>query len=42
MSYRIFRRTWWADTKCTIPRPGRKYYSGQTAETEEEARRFAR
>lgn len=40
MRYRIFRRTWWADTKCTIPRAGRKYYSGQTAATEEEARRI--
>lgn len=38
MTYRIFRRTWWLDTACTKPGPGRKYYSGQTAETAEEAR----
>jgi len=22
--YRIFKRTWWADAACTIPRAGRK------------------
>lgn len=40
--YRIFRRTWWADAKCTIPRAGRRYYSGQRAQSADEARRICR
>jgi hypothetical protein len=38
MTYRIFRRTWWLDAKCTKPGAGRRYYSGQTAQTAAEAR----
>jgi len=40
IKYRIFRRTWWLDTKCTRPGAGRKRYSGQTANSTEEARRI--
>lgn len=40
--YRIFRRTWWRDTACTQPGAGRKRYSGQTANSMDEARRICR
>lgn len=40
--YRIFKRTWWADARCTQPRAGPKRYSGQTALSTEEARRICR
>ena len=40
--YRIFKRTMWADKACTIPRWGRKNYSGQTACTEDGAREICR
>jgi len=40
--YRIFRRTWWADTACTRPALGRKYYSGQVAGSEAQARLICR
>jgi hypothetical protein len=40
MAYRIFKRTWWRDKACTKPGAGRKRYSGQTAETMDEARRI--
>ena len=40
MAYRIFRRTWWLDKACTKPGAGRRYYSGQTAQTAEQARRI--
>lgn len=40
--YRIFRRTWWRDNKCTIPGPGRRFYSGQVASSEAQARLICR
>jgi len=42
MAYRIFRRTWWLDTKCTKPGAGRRYYSGQRALSADEARAICR
>lgn len=36
--FRIFRRRWWRDRACTEPGAGRKFYTGQTALSEAEAR----
>lgn len=41
MAYRIFRRTWWADKACTVPRAGRKFRIC-TVDTIEEAREECR
>ncbi len=41
MTYRIFKRTWWADTACTLPDAGRKI-PVMTVDTEAEAREFCK
>jgi hypothetical protein len=41
MTYRIFKRTWWADDACTVPGPGPKHHlRGQEFDTIDEAREF--
>lgn len=42
MTYRIFKRTWWKDRACTVPGPGRRTYTGNEFQTEQEARDFCR
>lgn len=38
MAFRTFTRTWWADTACTVPQPGRRNYRASTVhQTEEQA-----
>lgn len=38
MRYHTFTRTWWADKAETRPKAGRKFRTGRTYATEEEAR----
>lgn len=41
-SFRIFKRTWWADDACTQPEAGPKRYSRKRASSEDEARALCR
>jgi hypothetical protein len=41
MSYRVFKRRWWRDSKCTVPGAGRKTHVAW-AQTEEEAQDICR
>lgn len=41
-NYRIFKRTWWRDRACTQPGAGRKHYTGQIAESADQAREICR